>query len=110
MGLFGLAALSAANRLKEIGIRRVLGASTATLVRLLTGGFLRLVLLASVIAAPISWLVMNRWLRDFAYRIDISPWIFAATALAAVLIAFLTIGIQAWRAARTNPVENLRVE
>ena len=110
MGLFGLAALSAANRLKEIGIRRILGASTATLVGLLTGGFLRLVLLASVIAAPISWLVMNRWLRDFAYRIDISLWIFAVTALAAVVIAFLTIGIQAWRAARTNPAENLRVE
>jgi len=110
MGLFGLAALSAANRLKEVGIRRVLGASTANLIALLTGGFLRLVAIASVIATPIAWMIMNRWLRDFAYRIDISLWIFAVTAFAAVLIAFATIGIQAWRAARINPVENLRVE
>ena len=110
MGLFGLAALSAANRLKEIGIRRVLGASTATLIGLLTGGFLRLVAIAAVIAAPIAAVIMDRWLRDFAYRINISFWVFALTALAAALIAFVTIGIQAWRAARTNPVENLRAE
>jgi putative ABC transport system permease protein len=110
IGLFGLAALSAANRLKEIGIRRVLGASTTTLIGSLTGGFLRLVALASVIATPIAWVIMKRWLQDFAYRIDISAWIFAFTAMSAILIAFLTIGIQAWRAARTNPVENLRVE
>ncbi|HEY4337189.1 MAG TPA: FtsX-like permease family protein, partial [Puia sp.] len=110
MGLFGLAALSAANRLKEIGIRRVLGASTATLVGLLTGGFLRLVLVASLIATPIAWMVMNKWLQDFAYRIEVGWLTFAFTAAAALVIAFSTIGIQAWRAARTNPVENLRVE
>jgi putative ABC transport system permease protein len=110
LGLFGLAALAAANRLKEIGIRRVLGASTSTIVRLLTGGFLRLVLSASLIATPIAWMIMNRWLRDYAYRIDIGWRVFAFSAIAALVIAFLTIGIQAWRAARANPVENLRVE
>jgi putative ABC transport system permease protein len=110
MGLFGLAALSAANRLKEIGIRRVLGAGTATIVGLLTGGFLRLVLLAAVVAAPIAWMIMSRWLRDFAYRIDVGWWPVVFTAGAALLIAFLTIGVQAWRAAHINPVKNLRVE
>ncbi|HLZ87222.1 MAG TPA: FtsX-like permease family protein, partial [Puia sp.] len=110
LGLFGLAALSAANRVKEIGIRRILGASTAAIVGLLTGGFLRLVVIAAVIASPIAWVIMNRWLRDFAYRIDVGWWVFAVTALAAMGIAFLTIGLQAFRAARINPVENLRVE
>jgi putative ABC transport system permease protein len=110
LGLFGLAALSATNRLKEIGIRRILGASTATIVGLLTGGFLRLVGVAAVIATPIAWMIMNKWLRDFAYRIEVGWWVFAVTAFAALAISFLTIGIQAWRAARVNPVDNLRVE
>ncbi|HXB07498.1 MAG TPA: ABC transporter permease [Puia sp.] len=110
LGLFGLAALAAANRLKEIGIRRVLGASTATIVALLTTSFIKLVLVAAIIATPVAWVIMNRWLRDFAYRIDVSGWIFAVTALVALVIAFLTISIQALRAARANPVDNLRVE
>jgi putative ABC transport system permease protein len=110
LGLFGLAALAAANRVKEVGIRKVLGASTFEIVRLLTGGFLRLVLLSSLIASPMAWLVMNRWLRDFAYRIDIGWMVFALTASIALLIAALTIGLQAMRSARANPVGNLRSE
>ena len=110
LGLFGLAALAAANRIKEIGIRRVLGASGFSIVGLLTGDFLRLVLLAAFIASPIAWLVMNKWLQHFAYRIDIGGTVFAVTALVAVGIAYVTIGVQAWRAARINPVENLRTE
>jgi putative ABC transport system permease protein len=110
LGLFGLAALAAANRVKEIGIRKILGASTVEIVRLLTGGFLRLVLLSSLIASPMAWLVMNRWLRDFAYRIDIGWMVFVLTAGVALFIAFVTIGLQATRAARANPVGNLRSE
>ncbi|WP_188931122.1 ABC transporter permease [Puia dinghuensis] len=110
MGLFGLASLSAANRVKEIGIRKILGATAADIVGLLTGGFLRLVVLAAVIASPIAWMIMNRWLRDFAYRIDVGWWVFGVTALMAMGIAFLTIGLQAFRTARANPVKSLRVE
>jgi len=110
LGLFGLAALAAANRVKEIGIRKVMGASTVEIVRLLTRNFLRLVVLSSLIASPIAWLVMNRWLRDFAYRVDIGWTVFAATAFIAVFIAFVTIGFQSARAARANPVGNLRSE
>ncbi|HTI93928.1 MAG TPA: ABC transporter permease [Puia sp.] len=110
LGLFGLAALAAANRVKEIGIRKILGASTVEIVRLLTGGFLRLVLLSALIASPMAWLVMNRWLRDFAYRIDIGWMVFAGTASMALVIAFVTIGLQAMRSARANPVGSLRSE
>jgi len=110
LGLFGLAALTAVNRVKEIGIRKVLGASILEIVQLLTGGFLRLVLLASIIASPLAWYFMNRWLQQFAYRIDIGWWIFGATAVAALCIAALTIGVQAFKAARANPVKNLRTE
>jgi putative ABC transport system permease protein len=110
LGLFGLAALAAANRVKEIGIRKILGASTFEIVRLLTGGFLQLVLLSALIASPMAWLVMNRWLRDFAYRVSIGWTVFAYTALVAVAIAFVTIGLQAARSARANPVGNLRSE
>ncbi len=110
LGLFGLAALAAANRVKEIGIRKILGASTVEIVRLLTGGFLRLVLLSSLIASPIAWMVMNRWLRDYTYRIDMGWMVFVGTAGVALVIAFVTIGVQAARAARENPVGNLRSE
>jgi putative ABC transport system permease protein len=110
MGLFGLAALAAINRIKEIGIRRVLGASGFEIVGLLTGDFLQLVVVASLIASPLAWYIMNKWLQHFAYRIDIGGWIFALVALAALAIAWVTIGVQAWRAARINPMENLRTE
>jgi putative ABC transport system permease protein len=110
MGLFGLAALAAANRLREIGIRRVLGASGLQIISLLTGDFMGLVMAAALISSPLAWYFMSKWLQQFAYRIDISGWIFAFTALAAIAIAWLTIGAQAWRAAQTNPAENLRTE
>jgi putative ABC transport system permease protein len=110
LGLFGLAALAAANRVKEIGIRRILGASAMEIVGLMTGGFLPMVLLAALIASPLAWYFMNKWLQDFAYRIDIGWATFGLTALVAVVIAYLTIGVQAMRAARANPVKNLRAE
>jgi putative ABC transport system permease protein len=110
LGLFGLAALAAANRIKEIGIRRVLGASAIEIVGLMTGGFLPMVLLAALIASPLAWYFMNKWLQGFAYRITIEWWTFGFTAMAAVVIAYLTIGVQAMRAARANPVKSLRAE
>lgn len=110
LGLFGLASLAAANRVREIGIRKILGASVTEIVQLLTAGFVRLVLLAFLIASPVAWYFMHRWLRDFAYRIDIGWTIFAVTAVLAVGIAFFTIGVQAFRAARANPVKNMRTE
>jgi putative ABC transport system permease protein len=110
LGLFGLASLAAANRVREIGIRKILGASVTEILRLLTGGFLRLVLLAFLIASPVAWYLMHQWLQKFAYRIDIGWAVFAVTAMLALGIAFFTIGLQAWRAARANPVKNMRIE
>lgn len=108
LGLFGLAHLSAHQRIKEIGIRKTLGASVGQIVTLLSGSFLKLVLLAFVIAAPVSWLVMNRWLEDFAYRIYIGPGIFLAAGFMAFVIAILAVSIQAVKAAIANPVRSLR--
>jgi len=110
LGLMGLATLAAANRIKEIGIRRVLGASPIGIVSLLTGGFLRLVLLAAVIAAPLAWYFMHQWLQDYANRINIHWWTFVLTSLIALAIAYLTIGVQVLRAARAKPADNLRTE
>ncbi|HEY4336203.1 MAG TPA: FtsX-like permease family protein, partial [Puia sp.] len=110
LGLFGLAALTAVNRVKEIGIRKVLGASVAEIMQLLIAGFLKLVLLASLIASPLAWYFMNKWLQQFVYRTEPGWWIFAATAFVAVGIAAVTIGAQAFKAASANPVKNLRSE
>jgi putative ABC transport system permease protein len=110
LGLFGLATFSAEQRTKEIGIRKVLGASVTNVVGLLSKDFLRLVLIALLIAAPIGWYFMNKWLQDFAYRIHISWWVFVVAGLFALVIAFFTIGAQAVKAALTNPVKNLRTE
>jgi putative ABC transport system permease protein len=110
LGLFGLASFSAEQRTKEIGIRKVLGAGMSDIVSLLSADFLKLVLAAVLIASPVAWWGMNRWLRDFAYRVNISWWVFAIAAFLAVLIAFLTISFQAIKAARNNPVKNLRTE
>ena len=110
LGLFGLAALAALNRTREIGIRKVLGASVVTIVRLLSRDFLKLVMIAIVIATPVAWYLMNKWLMDYAYRIQIGWWIFVATGILALLIAFLTIGVQAIKAAIANPVSSLRSE
>ena len=110
LGLYGLSIFSTAQRTKEIGIRKVLGASVGSVVSLLSKDILSLVLLALVLASPVAWYFMQRWLADFAYRIDIQWWMFAAAGLAAVLIAFLTVGFQSARAALTNPVQSLRSE
>lgn len=110
LGLFGLAALSTLNRTKEIGIRKVLGASVAGITALLTRDFLKLVVIAIVIASPIAYYFMQQWLADFAYRIDLQWWMFALAGAAAVLVAFLTVGFQSVKAAIANPVESLRAE
>lgn len=110
LGLFGLAAFTAEQRTKEIGIRKVLGASVKNIVLLLSKDFVRLVLLAFVIATPIAWYAMSQWLENFAYSIDISPWVFAVAGLLALLIAFLTVSWQALKAALMNPVKSLRNE
>lgn len=110
LGLLGLAALAVANRTREIGIRKVLGAGVAGIVGLLAKDFLKLVLIAILIASPIAWYFMDKWLADFAYRIQLQWWMFAGAGAAAVLIAFLTVGFQSMRAALANPVKSLRSE
>ncbi|MBD0278618.1 MAG: FtsX-like permease family protein, partial [Flavisolibacter sp.] len=110
LGLFGLATFSAEQRTKEIGIRKVLGASVTQLVALLSTDFLKLVGIAVGIASPIAWYVMNQWLQNFAYRTTISWEVFAITVLLVVFIAFATISFQAIKAALANPVKNLRTE
>ncbi|GAB3290552.1 ABC transporter permease [Hymenobacter humi] len=108
LGLFGLATYAAERRKKEIGIRKVLGASVGNIVSLLSKEFMVLVLVAAVIAFPAAWLAMNAWLQDFAYRIDMPLWAFLAAGFIAAVVAFLTVGYQAVRAATVNPVNNLR--
>lgn len=110
LGLFALAAYTTQNRFREIGIRKVLGASVPGIVRLLATDFLRLVLIAIVIALPIAWYAMNQWLGGFAYRTDIGWLVFVASGLITVSIAFLTISFQAVKAALTNPVKSLKSE
>jgi ABC-type antimicrobial peptide transport system permease subunit len=110
LGLFGLAIITAFQRTKEIGIRKVLGASVTGIVGILSSDFIKLVLIALVIASPVAWWAMNKWLSDFAYRIDIEWWMFALTGLAAVVIALLTVGFHAVKAAVANPVKSLRSE
>jgi putative ABC transport system permease protein len=110
LGLFGLATFTAEQRTKEIGIRKVLGADTRTIVALLSIDFLRLVGVAFLIAAPVAWLFANRWLQDFAYRLNISWWIFALAAALTLAITLLTISLRAVRAAVANPVDSLRME
>lgn len=110
LGLFGLAAFMAEQRTKEIGVRKVLGASVASIVALLSQDFLKLVLIALVIASPIAWYAMNQWLQGFAYKIDIEWWMFAGAGLLAVVIALLTVSFQSIKAALTNPVKSLRSE
>ncbi len=110
LGLFGLATFTAEQRTKEIGIRKILGATVTGILSLLSKDFLKLVLIAFVIATPVAWFVMSKWLEDFAYRSSISLWIFAGTAIAASLITIITISFQAIKAALSNPVKSLRSE
>ncbi len=110
LGLFGLAAFAAERRTKEIGIRKVLGASSTGIVSLLSKDFIQLVLLANVIAWPLAYFALNKWLQNFAYRIDLGWWVFALAGGLALLIASLTVSAQALKAALANPVEALRYE
>jgi putative ABC transport system permease protein len=110
LGLFGLASFTTEQRTKEIGIRKVLGASVGGLVGLLSQDFVKLVLLANIFAWPLAYFAMNKWLQDFAYRIDIGWWIFALAGGMALVIALLTVSFQAIKAALANPVEALRYE
>jgi putative ABC transport system permease protein len=110
MGLFGLAAFSAEQRTKELGIRKVLGANAFDIVGLLSKNFLVLVIIASVIAFPIAWLAMNSWLKDFPYRVNISWWVFGIAIFAALAVALLTVSFQAIKAVIANPVKSLRTE
>ena len=110
LGLFGLVTFTAEQRTKEIGIRKVLGATVTGIVTLLSKDFLKLVLVAFVIATPIAWSMMNKWLQDFAYKVKISAWVFVLAASLAIVITLLTVCFRAIRAAVSNPVESLRSE
>jgi len=110
LGLFGLSIFAIERRTKEIGIRKVLGASVSGIVHILTREFLVLVAIAFVIAAPVSWWAMSRWLENFAYRIPLTVWIFVAGAVVTLVIALITIGIQTVKAAMHNPVKSIKVE
>jgi putative ABC transport system permease protein len=110
LGLFGLATYMAEQRTKEIGVRKVLGASVQNITTMLSKDFVKLVLIAALFAFPLAWWGMSRWLQDFAFRINISWWIFIVAAIIAFLIALVTVSFQAIRAAVANPVESLRNE
>jgi len=110
LGLLGLVMFTAQQRTKEFGIRKVLGASPATLFNLLSKEFLLLVLIALVIASPLGWLAMNKWLQNYAYKITISWWMFVIAGVAAIAIALITVSFQAIKAAVMSPVKSLRTE
>jgi ABC-type antimicrobial peptide transport system permease subunit len=110
LGLYGLASFMAVQRIKEVGIRKVLGATAGNIVYLFSKEFIILIAIAFAIATPIAWLVMHRWLQDYVYRINISSWVFAAGGLAAIIIALATVSFQAIKAAMANPVKSLRTE
>jgi ABC-type antimicrobial peptide transport system permease subunit len=110
LGLLGLVIYTTTQRTKEIGVRKVLGASVSQIVALLSKDFLGLILLAFLVAVPLSWMAMHKWLDNFAYRTEISWWIFVAAGAAMITIALLTLGFQTIKAALANPVKNLRTE
>jgi ABC-type antimicrobial peptide transport system permease subunit len=110
LGLYGLASFMAVQRIKEVGIRKVLGATAGNIVYLFSKEFIILIAIAFTIATPLAWYFMHQWLQDYAYRINISWWLFAASGLVAILIALLTISFQAIKAAIANPVKSLRTE
>ena len=110
LGLYGLITFAAIQRTKEVGIRKVLGASLPNIVYLFSKEFITLIVIAFLIAAPLAWYAMNNWLQNFAYKIPVSWWMFAAAGLLAIFIALLTVSFQAIRAALANPVKSLRSE
>lgn len=110
LGLFGLAAYTAEQRTKEIGIRKVLGASVAGITTLISKDFLKLILISILVASPVAYYFMTQWLKDFAYQVTIQWWVFIVTGLIAVLVALLTVSSQAIKAALLNPVKSLKTE
>lgn len=110
LGLLGLSAFTISQRIKEIGVRKVLGANVSSIVGLLSKEFLKLVLISAIIAFPVAWYVMSKWLQDFAYRINIHWWVFVLAGVLTLLIALATVGFQAIKAAIANPVDSLRTE
>jgi putative ABC transport system permease protein len=110
LGLFGLSALSAIQRTKEIGIRKVLGASLLDITLLMARNFILLVGLALLVATPLAWLAASRWLESFAYRIDVQPWVFLLAGAAGILLAFLTVSYHSLRVGQKNPSETLSTE
>ena len=110
MGLLGLVMFTTNQRTKEIGVRKVLGASVAQIISILSTDFLKLVLIASIIAVPLTWWAMNKWLENFAFKTSVSWWVFALSALFMIFVALLTLAFQTIRAANANPVESLRTE
>ncbi|MFC0514989.1 ABC transporter permease [Mucilaginibacter angelicae] len=110
LGLFGLVTFTAEQRVKEIGIRKVLGASVTSIVTLLSKDLMKLVVIATLIASPLAWYGMSKWLQSFAYRVDVNWWIFAVAGVLAVIIAFVTVSVQSIRAANANPAKSLKSE
>jgi ABC-type antimicrobial peptide transport system permease subunit len=110
LGLFGLAAYTAERRIKEIGVRKVLGASISNITTLLSKDFLLLVFISCLVAFPLAWWMMHNWLQNYKYHIEISLWIFLIAGVVAILIALITVSFQAIKAAVANPVKNLRTE
>ncbi|HEY6977237.1 MAG TPA: ABC transporter permease [Chitinophagaceae bacterium] len=110
LGLFGLSSYTATQRIKEIGIRKVLGASVMNITSMLSKDFLKLVIIAAFIVSPVAWIIMNKWLQSFAYRIDIKVWVFVVSGIIALFIALVTISLQSIKAALANPVKSLRTE
>jgi len=110
LGLYGLASFMAVQRIKEVGIRKVLGASVSNVIYLFSKEFIILIAIAFVIASPIAWYFMDDWLRDYPYRINLSWWIFLAGGIGAIIIALITVSFQAIKAAIANPVRSLRTE
>jgi putative ABC transport system permease protein len=110
LGLFGLSSYAAKQRVKEIGIRKVLGAPLGSLAFLLSAGFVRLALIAIVIAFPLAWWAMRSWLQDFVYRVDMGFWVFVVAGVLVLAVTLATVSVMAVRTALLNPVKNLKVE
>ena len=110
MGLFGIASIIIRQRVKEIGVRKVLGASVSGIVALVSKEFIKPVIIAFLIAVPIGWWAMNKWLQNYAYRVNVQWWVFAIAGIAAVLITICTVSFQSIKAAIANPVKSLRTE
>jgi putative ABC transport system permease protein len=110
LGLFGLSAYMAESRIKEIGVRKVLGASVINIAKLLSLDFVKLVVVSIIIATPVAWYAMNKWLEDYSYRINIGWGIFVLAGILAIVIALITVSFQSIKAAISNPVKSLRTE